>query len=89
METQNKTLPRIVAMWDNEGETFDRITLLDIDGDLFGYSENGLDFDQYFGNIHEWNKTIESYVKNSSRLGKRLKPEQYPASIIEAYERRL
>jgi hypothetical protein len=71
-----KKLPKIVAIFDNGGETFDRYTLIDSDGDIFGYSENALGFDQYCGNVvdnymfhahgYSWRKhcNVKRVVKN-------------------------
>jgi hypothetical protein len=51
-----KKKPTIVAIFDNEGATFDRYTLIDSDGDTFGYSHDAIGFDQYCGNI------VDSYM---------------------------
>ena len=51
--------PKIVAIFDNNGETFDRYTVIDSDGNMFGYSENALGVDQYCGNL------VDNYMFHS------------------------
>lgn len=60
-------IPRIKAIFDNEGETFDRYTVINSEGDMFGYSETAAGFDQYCGNcvdnvmFHEYGYAWRKY----------------------------
>jgi hypothetical protein len=83
--------PIPISLWDDGGNTFDRYTLLDSSGDVFGYSENAKGFDQFCGNVYEWGETIESYlsIETSKAIGRKVKPHKWPSSVIKAYNTRI
>jgi len=60
---------RTFRIFDNGGKTLDRYTLINSDGDVFGFDEHPfhpLGFGQYCGNANQWSS------KSTKRLGKRI-----------------
>ena len=63
----NDTKMENFKIFDNCGKTIDRYTLINDDGDVFGFDDNPfypLGFGQYCGNINQWtSKTLDHLGK--------------------------
>lgn len=55
---------RNFVVFDNLGETLDRYTVIDEDGDVFTLSDAEAGVDLYAGNHKEWGLTLEDYRKD-------------------------
>ena len=78
-------MSEIISIFDNEGKTFDRYTIVDSDNDMIGMSENPsspLGFDQYCGQAPKG-------ISLSSCLGKKIPKNKWPEQIVQAYKQRI
>lgn len=73
-------------IFDNGGKTADRFTLINSDGDVFGFDEHPfypLGFGQYCGNVSEWKS------KSTGHLGKRITISQLSEQAKTFIEERI
>ena len=66
--------------FDNGGETLDRYTVIDEDGDMIGLSDTGAGVDLYVGNHHDWGMTLEDYRKDEC-IGVEIPFDSLPAEV--------
>ena len=86
MEPYKNTKMENIKIFDNGGKTIDRYTLINIDGDVFGFDDKPFHptgFGQYCGNINQWtSKTLE-------HLGKPIKIDQLTEQAKTFVEERI
>jgi hypothetical protein len=73
-------------IFDNGGKTIDRFTLINSDGDVFGFNEMPyypLGFGQYCGNINEW------CHRSTKGMGKRITIDELPEQAKTFVEERI
>lgn len=80
-------------VFDNGGETLDRYTVIDENGDMLGLSETGAGFTQFVGNCADkpldgckWKPTVIDFLKLARKekfLGEELSFSQLPKELRE------
>jgi len=80
--TYHKTNNNMIEIYDNDGATFDRYTII-IDDDVYGMSEDPLSpqgFNQYCGKLADF-----PFARESTKVGL----QELPFEVIEAIKNRM
>ena len=85
MSFRNYIIEKTVVIYDNNGETFDRYTVIIDNKDVFGMSENpgsAQGFNQWAGNVGK-------DIRIGSHLGKTIKITSVPKEVQKAIKDRM
>ena len=81
-------------VFDNKGETLDRYTVINKDGDILGLSETGVGFSQWCGNVFRFfpgktmEQIVEGYVEDSD-IGELIEFDTLPPELQQHIEMRM